>query len=131
MTDPAAPTPPEQPGYPATPGYSSPSYSAAPGYTAGSPYEPSAPKKTPVLSILALIAGSIGLLGGILFGWSLLFAIAGVVLGFIARGKEPASKGLWLTGLILGAVGIVGNLIWIGIYIVGWIGLASLDYSTY
>jgi len=41
--------------------------------------------------------------GGIL---QLFIPAAAVVLGFIGRRKEPAAKGMWLTGLILGFVGI-------------------------
>jgi len=33
------------------------------------------------------------------------------VLGFIGRRKEPAAKGMWLTGIILGFVGIAMALL--------------------
>jgi hypothetical protein len=73
-----------------------------------------APAKTPVLSIISLIAGIVGILGA----WIVVIPIVGsilglpipaaaVVLGFLGRKKEPASKGLWLTGIILGFVALV------------------------
>jgi hypothetical protein len=97
MTDPATPEP--------TPAASTP-YSPPPG----------APNPSPVLSIIAMVAGILGLVIG-LFGWGLLFSIGGVVLGHLGQRKEPAAKGFWLTGLITGYVGILLNLIVIGIWI--------------
>jgi len=45
----------------------------------------------------------IPIVGGIM---QLLIPAGAVVLGFIGRKKEPAAKGMWLTGIILGFVGI-------------------------
>ncbi|QEE60654.1 DUF4190 domain-containing protein [Salinibacterium sp. dk2585] len=80
-------------------------YSAAP---AGG-----APKKAPVLSIIALIAGILGLLGSWIGIFSILgligviLPIAAIILGFLGKSKEPqASKGLWLTGIITGFIGL-------------------------
>ena len=36
----------------------------------------------------------------------LIIPAAAVVLGFIGKKREPAAKGMWLTGIILGFVGI-------------------------
>src|SRR5690554_3306901 len=79
----------------------------AAGYTAqpaATPYQAGgAPAKSPVLSIIALIAGILGLLGsGLAFlpfvgiiAWPV--PIAAVILGFLGKKKEPfASKGLWM-----------------------------------
>lgn len=41
----------------------------------------------------------------------LVLPIGAVVLGFLGKKREPhASKGLWMTGIILGFVGIVVSL---------------------
>ncbi|WP_400996131.1 hypothetical protein [Agromyces sp. GXQ0307] len=66
-----------------------------------------------MLSLISLIAGVIGVIGspvvfipfvgGVL---QLFVPAAAIVLGFLGRSKEPSAKGMWLTGLILGFVGI-------------------------
>jgi hypothetical protein len=66
-----------------------------------------------VLSLISLIAGIVGLVGffvvfipivgGIM---QLIIPGAAVVLGFLGKKKEPAAKGMWLTGIILGFVGV-------------------------
>jgi len=106
------PTPYEKPATPATP-------YATPG----------APAKTPVLSIIALITGILGLLGAITGGWGLLFSIAGVILGHLGQKRETAAKGLWLTGLITGYVGIAINVVVLAFVIIGLIALASVGSS--
>jgi len=79
------------------------------------PYAAAPATKAPILSILSLVAGIIGILGfavvfvpfvGSILG--LPIPAAAIVLGLIGKKKEPtASKGLWLTGIILGVVGVV------------------------
>jgi hypothetical protein len=97
----------------------------APQY--GQPYAPVA-QKTPILSILALIGGIIGVIS---LGWGVLFGIAGIVLGFLGKSREPQAKGLWLTGIILGFVSVGLILLWILFIIIGAIASASLDYGSY
>jgi multisubunit Na+/H+ antiporter MnhB subunit len=65
-------------------------------------------------------------IGGIL---QLIVPAAAVVLGFIGRRKEPAAKGMWLTGIILGFVGIVIAII----SIVAWAVLFAVGegYGSY
>jgi hypothetical protein len=46
--------------------------------------------------------------GGIM---QLIIPAAAVVLGFLGRRKEPAARAMWLTGIILGFVGIAIALI--------------------
>jgi hypothetical protein len=72
------------PAYQAQP-YGYPGYAAAP---------PSG------LSITSLILGIAGLVFGILL------SIAAVITGHIAKKSQPHAKGMWLTGLITGYVGI-------------------------
>lgn len=139
---------PAQPGYGATPPPYAPS--AQPGYGTtppgggnpggvnyGAPVYTGAPAsgaKAPVLSIISLVAGIVGVLGGAIviipfFGsvLQLFIPIAAIVLGFLGKAKEPdASKGLWLTGIILGFVGLL-------ISIIGFIfwGLIVGQYGSY
>jgi len=114
----------QQPGQPygAQPAYGQP----APGYT--QPYgQPAA--KSPILSILSLVGGIVGLLINLVWGIGFLFGVAAVVLGFIGKNKEPHARGFWLTGIILGFVAIaIAIIYWIILAIV----FASLaNYNTY
>ncbi|GAB3610993.1 hypothetical protein GCM10027414_31190 [Humibacter ginsengiterrae] len=111
---PAAPQP-AAPQQPAPPQYGAPQQPAAPQYGApqapqyGQPY--AAPvQKSPILSILSLIGGIVGIIGSF-FYFGGLFAIAAVILGFIGRSREPQAKGFWLTGIILGFVAIALEII--------------------
>src|SRR6195952_680592 len=85
------------------------------------PYSPApGTGKSPVLSILSLIFGILGvLLSLFLFGSGVLPGAAAVVLGFLGRSKEPQAKGMWLTGIITGFVAV-------GLAIIVWIGLAVI-----
>ncbi|MEZ5189514.1 MAG: hypothetical protein R2717_00560 [Schumannella sp.] len=110
MTD-TPPTPPA-PETPATP----------PAAASAGPANPA-----PVLSIISLVAGIIGVLGagivsipivGSILG--LIIPAAAVVLGFLGKKREPfASKGLWMTGIILGFIGVgialIALIVWIGV----------------
>lgn len=111
-TPPAAP--PVPPVQPAGTGYGAPT--PPPAYGAPTPPPPGygAPAaKQPVLSIISLVAGVIGIIGSpvvfipIVGGIMGLFVpAAAVVLGFLGRSKEPRARGFWLTGLIAGFVGV-------------------------
>ncbi|WP_431245452.1 DUF4190 domain-containing protein [Leifsonia xyli] len=108
--------------------YGQPAYGQpAPGYA--QPYgQPAA--KSPILSILSLVGGIVGIVINLAWGIGFLFGIAAVVLGFIGRRKEPQARGFWLTGIILGFVAIA-------IAIIYWIFLAIIfasianNYNTY
>lgn len=90
-------------------------YSAAPGGQPGA-----APaKKAPVLSIVSLITGILGVLGSAI-GFLSLFGLVGVILpiaaiitGFLGKSKEAHAKGMWLTGLITGFVGLALTLLFV------------------
>lgn len=85
--------------------------------------------KSPILSILSLVGGIVGALLAFFFGVGFIFSAAAVVLGFIARRKEPAAKGMWLTGIILGFVGIaIALFIWIGLAVLAAV-VNSAGYS--
>jgi hypothetical protein len=113
------PAPPAAPPAYAAPAAPPPTYAPPVAYAA-------APTKSPVLSIISLIVGILGLIA---FGWGLLLSIGAVVLGHLGQRKEPQAKGLWLTGLITGYVGIVLNLILFSLFVIlPLVFLAS--YST-
>jgi len=145
--EPVAPVAGPEPVAPANPYAQSNPYAAGtpnaagPGYVppagvAGQPagygaYPAQAPAKTPLLSILSLVAGIIAFVGGFIvfipFVGSILglpFPIAAIILGFLGKKKEPnASKGFWLTGIILGFVGLatalIGLVLWIVVFAAG------------
>ena len=87
------------------------------------------------MSIISLVAGIVGLLGfpvvflpiigGIL---GLIIPAGAVVLGFLGRSKEPRARGMWLTGIITGFVGLAIAVI----SIIGWaIIIASFPSNGY
>ncbi|KFF58987.1 hypothetical protein JF66_14510 [Cryobacterium sp. MLB-32] len=105
-----APTPPPAYGAPTPP---PPAYGAPANPYQATPYAGAPAKKQPMLSIFAMIAGVIGLVGApIAFipfvgGFlGLFFPAAGVVLGFMGKKREPAARGFWLTGIITGFVAL-------------------------
>ena len=110
---------------------------------AAAPAAPAAPAagtgaKAPILSIVSLVLGIISFLGGwiVILPWigsilHLFLPAGAVVFGLLGKSKEPlAPKGLWLTGLILG---IIGLLVAIGGFIFWSVLVASnpagIDYS--
>ena len=89
-----------------------------------------------MFSLISLIAGIVGLVGffvvfiPIVGGIMQLIIPAGaVVLGFIGKSKEPAARGMWLTGIILGFVGIAIALLSIILWSVAFASLP--DYVDY
>jgi hypothetical protein len=87
---------------------------------------PPATSKTPILSILSLVGGIIGVVS---LGWGVLFGIAGIVLGFLGKSREPQARGFWLTGLILGFVSVGFIVLWILFIVISAIAAASYDYN--
>jgi hypothetical protein len=128
-------TPPPVP--PQEPAYSAPAAQPVYGSAPQSPYSGAAPaQKSPILSILSLVAGIIGIVGFFVVFIPIVGSIlqlfipaAAIVLGFLGKRREPwASKGLWLTGIILGFVGLAIAII----SLIGWIVLfaSAGTYST-
>jgi hypothetical protein len=102
---PSAPTPPASPYVPPTPG--------------------AGPKQG--LSLTSFILG----LAGLVFSWvpilGFLASVAAVVIGFIAKAKEPAApKWMWLVGIIAGFVAVVISLI----VLIGFIALIAIGNSV-
>ncbi|MCM1132356.1 MAG: DUF4190 domain-containing protein [Ruminococcus flavefaciens] len=66
------------------------------------------------LSIASMVCGIVSILGfccctpiGIICG------LAGVILGILSKTKNMGGQGMALAGIITGAIGIVGSIIWI------------------
>lgn len=107
---PGAPQQPFQPGAPQGPG--APQAPGVPSYGYST-----APKQPKGLAITALVLGIVAVVGGMIFGWipfvggiiTVLCGLAALILGFIAIGKKQ-SKGMSITGLILGGVGVLAGI---------------------
>ena len=92
-------------------------------YGAAAPGAPRPPWGAPVaspprtLSVLSLVAGAVGLSTTLVtLGLTVVLAVAGIVLGHLASRREPASRGLWLAGLITGYVGVLATIcLWVGL----------------
>jgi hypothetical protein len=108
MTDPLTPDPTTPPAPPVAPAY--------------------APVATGAKKALSLTSFILGIASVVLFitSWfALLLGIAAVVIGFIARSREPgAPKWMSLLGLIFGFVGIVIAIL---VLVIAAIALASLN----
>jgi hypothetical protein len=120
---PAAPVAPPPPPATAPPGYSPygqvpPGYAPTgyqPGYGQpqyGYPGQYQAPAPTG-LSVASLVLGIVGVVGSFFYGFGLFPAIAALITGLIARKRQPQAKGMWLTGIITGSVGIAISVLWI------------------
>jgi MFS family permease len=86
---------------------------------------PTSSSKT--LGIVSVVLSAISLLGFLILPIGfILFAIAGVIVGFLSRKREPGARTLSLVGIILGFVGIAVCILSI---IIGAIAVASLMNS--
>jgi hypothetical protein len=63
-----------------------------------------------IFSILALIGGIIGAVISPA-GWGILLPIAAIILGFVGRRRERPAIRFWLTGILLGVLGLVVSVI--------------------
>ena len=134
---PPAPTQaaPAQPVYadaaPAAPGYAPPA-PPAPGapteYAAPQAYAAAPAAQPKTLALISMILGIVSILA---LGWGLLPAVAAVVLGFMARKRQPHAKLFWTIGIIAGFVGVLISLIAGVIFIIGVILAATNPNYTY
>lgn len=111
---------PQQPGpYPGSQpvGYPAPAYVVA--------YPPFQPKG---FSITALVLGLVSIFLGI----SILVPLGAVVFGIIGLKKEPAGKGMSITGLVLGGLNVLGWAVFWIVMIGMWIAVigAAATYGT-
>jgi hypothetical protein len=102
MTDPVTP---ESNPYASTPQANPYTAPAANPYAA-----PAGSEKRPTLSLLSLALAFLSLIIGIT-GVGIIPAIAAVVLGHMGKAREPHARGIWLSGLILGYIAILANVV--------------------
>lgn len=113
---PAPPAPPVPPAPAAAPSYGTP---PPPVYTAPPPYAVApAPIVPRTLSVVGMILGIVGLVITIFaWGFGFVFSAPAVVLGFLARRREPGAHGMALAAIITGFAGIAVSLIYLAITI--------------
>ena len=117
------PLPPE-----GAPAYTTPTYTS-PAYTTPGAYAPARPQGLSIASLICGIAGVVLSFGGL----GLLPSIAGIVTGHLARKRQPWARGLWLTGMITGYVGLAISIIAGIIIIIIFVFAASQsrNYGSY
>ncbi|MET0844320.1 MAG: DUF4190 domain-containing protein [Mycetocola sp.] len=86
---------------------------------------PRSAKPSAKFSNTGLALGVIGVIGGIFFGWTLLLSIAAIVLGSLARPREPHARGVALSAIVTGAVGVLLSLGWLTYSILTWLALTA------
>lgn len=115
---------------PAPPTYSAPSY--APAYQSGYYGAPQPPRG---LAIASMVTGIVGVFFALIEGFGFLPSLAAVITGHLARKRQPYARGMWLTGLICGYIGLGISVLWIAFWVVFIIVLianaGSLGTGTY
>jgi hypothetical protein len=100
-----------QPTYQAPP-YQNPAYQYPAYYGAPAPMPPRG------LSIASMITGIAGVFFSLGYGFGFLPSLAAVITGHLARKRQPYARGMWLSGLICGYIGLGISVLWfIGIVI--------------
>ena len=75
-----------------------------------------AAEPAPVLSVLSLVLGLLGAVTGLAIVGGVP-AVAAVVLGIVARHREPRARALRVTGVVAGSVGIAAALVIPALYV--------------
>jgi len=119
----AAPAAPQVPGYTPAPGYAqAPGYTQAPGYA-------QAPSAAPT-NTMAIVSMISSIIGWFAFGS---LCIVGVILGHISLKQLKTSgeggRGMALTGLIMGYIGIAGWVIGLIIFLIV-LGIAGASIAA-
>jgi len=92
--------------------------------TTSTPYPSVTPVRTLSTTSLALGVASI------VFGWTLVAPIAGLVVGIMALKREPEGKNLAVWGIVLNAVMLAGAAFFAVLALVGiGIGFAALPFA--
>lgn len=128
---PAAPPPPSFPeqygqntyGQPPSPYSQPPGPYAQPGNPYGQAGYYGMPVEPKTLSIASMVCG----IASVIMGWILLPQIAAIVTGHLALKREPAGKGMSITGLVLGYLCLLG---YGAVWLLAIIGLAIAGSST-
>jgi hypothetical protein len=100
-------------------------YNQTPG-PYGQPAYYGVPAEPKTLSIASMVCG----IASVIMGWILLPQIAAIVTGHMALRREPAGKGMSITGLVLGYLCLLGyGAFWL-LAIIGLAIAASTTGST-
>lgn len=92
--------------------------------TTTTPYQTAAPVRT--LSITSFVLG----LASIVFGWTFVAPVAGLVVGILALGREPLGKTFAVWGIVLNAVMLAGVAFFALLALVGMgIGALALPFA--
>lgn len=65
-----------------------------------------------------MVTGIIGVCFSLLYGSGFLPSLAAVITGHLARKRQPYARGLWLTGLICGYIGLGIAVLWFAALII-------------
>ena len=125
-------------GYQANPNYQ-PATAAPAGYQTNPAYQrpaPAAPGKG--MAIAAMVLGIVGVVFVTTIFISLICGIVGLVLGIVARKKNPAAKGMAIAGIVTGAVAVGLSLLFLILFGVilsgaffGAMGTPYYEYTEY
>ncbi|WP_348787218.1 hypothetical protein [Leifsonia sp. NPDC080035] len=96
-------------------------------YTApGTPGAVPAAAPSRPLSITSFVLG----LASIVFGWTFLAPVAGIVIGAMALGREPGGRTFAIWGVVLNAVMLAGVIVGLLFALAGiGVGLAFLPFA--
>jgi hypothetical protein len=90
-------------------------------------YAPAAAGPRQALSLTSFILGLAGLVFSWVLGLGFLASVAAIVIGFIAKGKEPAApKWMWLVGIITGFVAVVISILVIVAFLIALAAPAAI-----
>lgn len=87
-------------------------------------------KPSTILSLLSMIGGIVGLVLSCCFGAGILFAVAGIVLGYLGKSKENA-RGMAMTGIITGFIGAALSIIMWVLLLAAPAMLSFLPWAAY
>jgi hypothetical protein len=112
---------------PPAPGYTPPP--VAPGGYPAAGYAGLPPARPQGLAITSIILGIASL---VVFPLNLALGIGAVITGHLAQKRQPWARGLSITGLVTGYIGILFGLVVTVVVILGIAGAFSdAPYSTY
>ncbi|MEE2570187.1 DUF4190 domain-containing protein [Pseudarthrobacter sp. J64] len=77
------------------------------------------------LSVASMVLG----ISSIVFGWILLVPIVGLVLGIVGLRREPAGKGMAVTGLVLNGLALSGWVL-LMVFVFAVFGVAASTVAT-
>jgi hypothetical protein len=112
--------------YPSAQSYPSQPYAGQEKAAYGqSAYAPAGPTPPTGLALASMITGIAGLFVGTLA------SIAAIILGHMAKKQQPYARGMWMTGLITGYIGIALTVLAVIFLVVFFVILGAAGVSTY